>query len=207
MSLPVRIVAGACVFAALAVIDLCRRGRAATRWREYAFLLWAMLLAMAYGALNDQVTSRISWEYFYYGKELDKVLGPRIPPDAAALHWEAMKVGIKATWSVGLLMGAALLIANNPSPGGRQLSFSRLTAALGIVLGVTVLTAAIGGWLGSQGWLDWISADFSQMRRTGVFRPDRFLCTFGIHLGGYFGAAAGTGLAVLAVRRWRRYRY
>src|SRR5437867_8855004 len=107
----VRIAAGIAIFAALAVADLCKHGRGATRWREYLFLLMCVLLAIAYGVINDQVTSRISWEYFYYGKELDRVLGPETPPDPAALHRHAAIIGAEATWSAGLIIGVALLLA------------------------------------------------------------------------------------------------
>jgi hypothetical protein len=70
-----RLVVGIGIFAWLALADLRQNGRHATRWREYAFLLIAVAVAMMYGALNDQITSSISWEYFYYGKELYKTLG------------------------------------------------------------------------------------------------------------------------------------
>ena len=109
-----RIVVGCCIFAALGIADLARHGRAATRWREYLVLLAAVAVALAYGALNDQITSAISWEYFYYGKELDKVLRPSVPPAGLSFHWEVAKVGLKATWSAGLIFGVVLLLANNP---------------------------------------------------------------------------------------------
>src|SRR5437588_3921799 len=97
--LATRIVAGAAIFLCLALLDLYRRGRAASRWREYSFLLATIAVAMIYGVINDLITSRISWEYFYYGKELAGVLGPLIPPEPAKLSWEAGKVGLKATWA------------------------------------------------------------------------------------------------------------
>jgi len=98
--LAVRIAMGVAVLAWLAIVDLRRHGRAATRWREYFVLAACAAAAMIYGAINDQITSSISWEYFYYGKELDKVLGPAAPPAGAALHWEAAKVGVNPTSAV-----------------------------------------------------------------------------------------------------------
>src|SRR5436190_9095757 len=80
--LAARIAAGVLVFAALAIWDWRRHGAAATRWREYCFLLITIVAAMIYGIINDQITSRISWEYFYYGKELQQILGARTPPDS-----------------------------------------------------------------------------------------------------------------------------
>src|SRR5438309_744869 len=66
----VRIATGVLIFVALAIADLRAHGAAATRWKEYRFLIVVTALAMLYGALNDQITSAISWEYFYYGKDL-----------------------------------------------------------------------------------------------------------------------------------------
>ena len=62
---PYRITFGLLVLAALAILDWYQKGPAATRWREYLFLLLCVAVAMAYGIANDQITSRISWEYFY----------------------------------------------------------------------------------------------------------------------------------------------
>ena len=100
-----RLAAGLIIFAGLAAYDLARNGRTARRWREYLFLGCVVICAMLYGAINDQISSRISWEYFYYGKELSVVLGPDTPPNPRALHWQAALVGVKASWSAGLLIG------------------------------------------------------------------------------------------------------
>ena len=119
--LAVKIGAGLLFFAVLGLWDLIKNGREARRWREYAYLLCCVAAAMAYGVINDQVTVTISWEYFFYGKELEKVLGTLAPPDMAALRWQAVMVGLKATWVLGVVLGVAVLIANNPrkSQGNR----------------------------------------------------------------------------------------
>src|ERR1700712_3883544 len=99
--LATRIGLGGAIFLALALVDLRKHGAGATRWREYLVLLTCTLAAIVYGALNDQVTSAISWEYFYYGKGLSTQLGPQVPPDAVRLHLAAAVVGVKATWTAG----------------------------------------------------------------------------------------------------------
>jgi hypothetical protein len=202
--LAVRLCIGLSIFAVLATVDLRRNGRRARRWREYAFLLAAVAVAMIYGVVNDQITSAISWEYFYYGKELSTVLGPRIPPDRAALHWAAAKIGMKATWSVGLLLGVALLIANNPRPGRTQLPFRQLLRFLPGILLLTVSCAILMGLAGCCGALNWCSADFRMMAQTNLFRPSRFLATWGAHLGGYIGGLLGGILSVMRVLALRR---
>src|SRR6266446_6393487 len=100
-----RVAIGVGIFAVLAAADVARHGRAATRWREYAFLVIAVSAALAYGIANDAIASGISWEYFYYGKGLERQLGAQLPPDPTALRWVACAVGAKATWTAGLVIG------------------------------------------------------------------------------------------------------
>ncbi len=193
---------GGAVFAYLAIVDYRRHGRAATRWREYCFLLACAVGAMAYGAVNDQITSRISWEYFYYGKELFNVLGPVLPPDPGALHWEAMKIGMQATWTVGLLLGAVMLIANNPQPMRPSLTYRKLFRRLPIVIALAAGLAALGGLLGAIGWLNW-QADFRDLWHAEIFRPPHFMAAWGIHLGGYLGGLIGGVVVMISIRRER----
>jgi hypothetical protein len=199
-----RVAVGVLVFSLLAAVDLRRHGRSATRWREYLFLLLCVGVAMVYGAVNDQVTSSISWEYFYYGKELDKVLGPGTPPDAVRLHLHAAVVGMMATWSAGLLIGVALLLANNPRRDRPRLRYAELTHMLGVIFVITACCGAVGGVLGYFGGLTWASDDFREMMRSDLFRPRRFIAAWGVHLGGYLGGLVGTIVEVTVVMRRRR---
>jgi hypothetical protein len=201
--LPLRITVGVAIFAVLAIVDLRRNGRAATRWREYGLLLASVTVACAFGIIDDQITSRISWEYFYYGKELDLVLGPMTPPDPARLHWEAAKVGAEATWSVGLILGVALLIANNPRRGLPRLANRRLLPLLPAILATSAGLGVVGGWLGFHGFLNHFSTEFEEMARYDIFRPHNFLCVWGVHLGDYVGGLLGGVVAVVWVVRRR----
>jgi len=191
-----RIAIGVCIFIALALIDLRRNGRAATRWREYAFLLIAVVAAIAYGAINDQITSAISWEYFYYAKDLYKILGPTTPPDMRALHWQAAIVGAKATWTAGLIIGVALLLANNPMRDRPRLRNRQLLIYIPLIFLICVAFGVCFGFFGREGWLNFLSADFQDMARADIFRPRRFMTTWGVHLGGYVGGGVGTALAI-----------
>jgi hypothetical protein len=199
-----RISAGISILAILALVDLYRRREEATRWREYAFLLFTVFIAIIYGILNDQLTSRISWEYFYYGKGLDAVLGPHLPPDPRELSWEAAKVGMKATWAVGLLVGVTCLLANNPHPSRPQLSYPKLLTRTIWPLALACAFAVLLGAAGHHGTLAFLSEDFREMLQRNEFRPRRFMTVYGIHLGGYIGGAIGAILAVLSIRRARR---
>jgi hypothetical protein len=199
-----RVGIGVAIFAALAAWDLVQKGRKATRWREYLFLVVAAVCAMIYGIINDRIASTISWEYFYYGKGLDLQLGPHIPPEAAPLHWEACKVGLKATWSAGLIIGVALLIANNPRANRRQLPYRDLLMLLPFILVVTALFALIGAWTGSHGWLTWTSHELQLIVHDDLFRPYRFMIVYGMNFGAYVGGILATLAAMIYVTRRRK---
>ena len=195
-----RAIAGALIFATLAIVDVRRNGSRATRWREYGVLLAAVAAALVYGGLNDQVTVTISPEYFLYGKELTKVVGD--PPSSAfALHWAAAQVGFMATWSAGLIFGVVLLLANNPWRSLPRLRNRQLVALLPWIVLTAIAFGVVGGLLGYAGAYTHWSDDFEGMVRINLWRPRRFMATWGVHLGGYVGGFIGVvGAAVWVVR-------
>jgi hypothetical protein len=201
-----RIIVGVAIFTALGIADLAKHGRNATRWREYGVLAIAAAAAIGYGIVNDLITSSISWEYFFYGKELKQTLGPAIPPDMAHLHWQAVLVGVKATWSAGLIFGVALLLANNLWRGSRlrRLRNRQLVHLIPMILLTAATLGVVFGILGYFGRLTFLSDDFKDMWQMNYYRPRRFMCTWGIHLGGYLGGFAGTIIAIAAVFLRRR---
>ena len=159
---------------------------------------------MLYGMANDAIAVRISWEYFYYGKGLSNQLGPMVPPDPAAMHRAAVAVGLRATWTVGLLIGALLLIANNPRPNRRQMPYRLLLRELLMIGAAAAISAVIGGFAGAQGWLNWTNAELRATWQENLFRPPRFLAVYGINLGGYVGGAVGAVIAIARIRRRRK---
>jgi len=197
----VRVAVGVSILAAMAVRDLVRRGREAQRWREYTYLAAAAGLAMLFGAGCDLVTSSISWEYFYYGKGFFETLGPYTPPPAADLAREAVLLGARASWSGGLLLGVAVLIANNPRRGRPRLPYRTLYRLMPLPMLSAVGVAAIGGLVVLTGLFDGIlGADVLRM----VDQPRRFACVWGAHAGAYVGGLTGVvGVVVVILRRRR----
>lgn len=202
-----RIATGASVLLVLAVADLRRRGRAATRWREYAFLLGVVATAIAYAILNDQVTCAISWEYFYnHDDSVAQAIGPLAfdqSPDPWSVRLAAVRMAAKGAWTAGLGIGVVLLIANNPSkrrPQLPQLPYRRLYRLAMIPLIGAILLSAL---MGTAGYLGLFAPLFEEMLRFNVFRPARFMAVFGAHLGVYAGGILGTVWAVIALRRQR----
>ncbi len=197
-----RVSIGCAVFVALAVVDYLRNKSKATRWREYVVLIAAVLIALLYGAINDQITVTISPEYFLYGKELFKTIGEK--PELATLRWEAAKVGLKATWSAGLIFGVALLLANNPSKQMPRLKNRQLMKILYIMPLIAAVCGVVVGFAGYRGYLVPLSSDFRDMVDANVYRPYQFMATWGVHLGGYVGGVLGTAIAVAIVIHRRK---
>lgn len=202
--LAARIIAGAIILVILAVADLRRNGRNARRWREYLFLLVCVIAAMIYGVSNDLLTSTISWEYFCYGKGLWPEVIHDLPPDPLKLRLAASVVGLKATWTAGLIIGVAMLIANNPSRRWPQLKMTRMLRMLLLIALVAVICAAALATFGYLTGFARFSEDFSQMLARDQIRPRRFIAVFGIHLGGYIGGLLGLVLAILRIAVLRR---
>ena len=154
----------------------------------------AVLAAIGYGIIHDQVTARICVEYFTVGHP---PLFPTVSPTLLALGW-----GVVATWWVGLSLG--LLLAGAARLGPRH----KLTAAqlrrpiLALLLSmgaIAGLAGAVGGVLAADGKV-WLPPFLSEQ-----LPPDRrvpFLVDLWMHTASYAAGIVG-GLA-LAVWTWRQ---
>ena len=199
-----RVAVGVIIFVGLALWDYDKNGPRATRWREYAILLACVMAALLYGAINDQITTTISWEYFAYGKGIAEVVPVGEPPNSPRFRWEAAKIGMQATWTAGLLIGVALLVANNPFRDTPRLPYRRLLRFVPLVLAVTALTSAVFATAGYFGAFMAFNSDFREMVAADQWRPKHFMAVYGEHLGGYVGGLLGTTIAVVRVIRQRR---
>lgn len=204
-SLPVRIAVGICIFVVLAVVDYRRNRERATRWREYLFLLLCMIAAICYGIVNDLITSRISVEYFLFGKGVAERVGADViaHPELhrGRLDLEAIRIGTLATWWMGLIVGTAILMTN--SVGRRPVLIRRrLVRLLPMIAACAVGCAIVGGVIGASGWLARLSDEFALMVARDQMRPTRYMAVSGIHLGGYLGAFVGFVAACVLI--WRR---
>ena len=191
-----RVLLAALLFAVLLGHDLIRNRQNPARAREYAFLLFATCLASTYGVLHDHVTATISSEYFLIGKNL--------AADPRPFRVAVTVLALKATFGLGLLGGALLLIANNPSPHRPQLSYRELARLCMVPLAAAAVLAIFGAALFAAnvvGLRD-VAEDFAG-RGT---RATRFLVTWGMHSGSYAGGLAGTIVALVLIRRGRRSR-
>lgn len=202
-SLAIRVVVGVAIFATLAIVDYRRNGPAATRWREYAFLLICVALAIAYGIANDLITSRISVEYFLYFKGVAERVAVEVAASPeqhrAALDIQAVRIGTLATWSVGLIAGAAMLVTNTVGEWP-TLRMRRLLPIVPVIFAFAILDAVLFGWLGWNDRLPWIRENFADES----MRPQHLRCVYAIHLGGYMGGGIGTIVACALIAILRR---
>jgi hypothetical protein len=156
-------------------------------------VLLCVLGAVGYGIVHDQVTARISLEYFTIGHP---PLVDSEDPTVLGLAW-----GVVATWWVGLLLG--LVVAASARWGSRPRRSARdLTRPLLVVLAVMGVGAALAGVAG------YVVARLGGVVLVGSLAssvpPDRhvaFLTALWMHLASYgLGALGGLVLA------WWTYR-
>src|SRR5262245_43620909 len=156
----------------------------------------SVLAAVFYGVVHDQVTARLSLEYFTIGH-------PRLiaseSPTVLALFW-----GVVATWWVGLPLGVILAFAarrgGRPKLVARQL-LRPVMGLLGVLGAGAVVTAIVAGSLASAGTLRLYGELASEVP---VERHARFIAAGGAHSASYF--LGGIGGLVVARRTWVRRR-
>ena len=192
-TLAVRVTLALVFFGALLAYDLFRHGRASPRLREYSVLLLAMCIAVAYGVGHDHITATISPAYFLIGKGL--------ADDPRPFRWAVTVLGIHATYGIGLLAGALLLIANNPSPKRPQLPYRHLIRLCFLPLALAVLFAALGGLVFA---IEAFGLRRAAIELVGGADATRFAVTWGMHCGSYAGGTLGAILAIALVIRSRR---
>ena len=154
----------------------------------------AVLGAVLYGIVHDQVTVRICLEYF---TEFHPFLVPTQDPTLLALAW-----GVAATWWVGLplglLLAAAARLGRRPKLAARDL-LRPVLVLLGVMGAFALLAGVVGYLLGRSGAI--VVAPRLADAIPGA-RHAAFLACLWAHNASYLVGAVG-GL-VLVVRTWRR---
>lgn len=179
--------------AIVTLADLWFHRAAATRWKEYSFLLFAAMLGALFGLANDTLTSWLSPEYFIYGKGIAQ--GPRF-------HANVLALGFQAGFGAAFLAAACFLFANNPKPGLPQLAYRQL---IFFIFRPTIAAVFLAIVLGiSSAWFIHPSPNSSVAKISSPDATVWFLRVWCIHLGLYLGLLFGTISACFAIRRTRR---
>ncbi len=154
----------------------------------------AMLSAVGYGVLHDQVTARICVEYFTIGHP---VIYPTSSPTLLGIIW-----GVVATWWMGLALGILLALCARlgPRPKLTVRQMRRPIALLLAVVGVCAVAAGgLGGLLARAGQV-WLVEPLATMVPRERHIP--FLIDLWSHSASYVASTVG-GLA-LSVWAWRK---
>ena len=177
---------GLALLGAFLAVDLVRKGKASSRLREYLFLLAAVAGAMAFALACDMITVTISPDYFILHG------GERPAADwSGSVRALAAVAALKASWTAGLLVGVAMLVANNPSRLRPQLPQRRMYVKLLYPLAGAAAGAVAGG---VAAWL--------VLRDPELVRPQ--VCVLYAHAGAYVGGLLGVVAGVLAILRQRK---
>jgi hypothetical protein len=150
-------------------------------------VLLAVLAAVVYGVLQDQVTARVCVEYFTLGH---KSLFATDDPMLLALGW-----GVIATWWVGLLLGIPLALCARL--GSRpKLTARQLVVPVGIQLAsvaVIALAAGLAGYAAAKTGAVTLIGPLAE--RVPRERHVVFIADLWAHLAAYISAGL-TGLFV-----------
>lgn len=107
-----------------------------------------------------------------------------------------------ASWSAGLAIGLAILVANNPKTGVPQLAYRELSRLLSIPLASSAgfaVGGAVAGLMFAPAVVAILGLDY-----LGLEDPRAFVVVYGIHAGTYLGGVSGVVVAVVLVKKKRR---
>ncbi|MEP9359127.1 hypothetical protein [Sphingomonas sp. KR3-1] len=157
---------------------------------------FAVLSAIMYGVLHDQVTAHLCVEYFTIGHP---PIFPTGSPFLLALGW-----GVIATWWVGLPLGIGLAVAARfgraPKLGLAELRRPILLLMLGC--GILALLAGIAGAIGAA--MDWVWLVGWLAEAVPREKHVAFLADLWAHSASYAGGLLG-GFGLMAWT-WRQRR-
>lgn len=188
-----RLLIGLTIFLILGIIDYKKNPENPIRAKEYLFLFSITGIAMLYGIVHDLITYHISPDYYILGKGIESAKD--------GFNFDVVKLAMIALWSVGLIIGVAFLIANNPKQNVPQLKYPTLywitlyplSISIFFAVSIGILFYFFGMWF--HNWLP-------ELANTNAQR--RFITTWGIHIGSYLGGLVGLIIAVIRIAILRK---
>lgn len=159
------------------------------RFEALRIVLFAMLAAIGYGILHDQVTAHLCVEYFTVAHP---PVFPTESPFLLGLGW-----GVIATWWVGLILGT-VLAASARLGRAPKIGLASLRRPIALLMAASALAALIAGVIGAlthAGGLFILPEEWA-----AVIAPDRqtrFTAAAWAHSASYASGGLG-GLVIIA---------
>lgn len=164
--------------------------------RFVAIIALALVAAIGYGILHDQITARVCVEYFTIGHPR---IFPTESPTLLAIGW-----GIVATWWFALPLGFALACAarlgERPKKSAGEL-LPPLLVLVGSIAALALLTGIVSYFLARAGVFPidpWVVAHVPASARL------RFTADWSAHTASYAGGFIGSIILCIWVWRSRR---
>ena len=172
-----------------AAVEWWKRGRAATRYKEYGFIWLTGFIGCLVGGANDFITSSVSPGYFVVGKGL-------APGDE--FHLRAVIFGVQEGLSAGVVAGAICVYVARRKSRQPPLGFDKVLGQLWkpvicAVVGALLVPLLVGGTDPAK-----LAARLSEAGENAAMIP-AFLRVWWIHTGLYAGLLAGLIWLIAAV--------
>ena len=159
-------------------------------------ILLCIVGACVYGIVHDQITARISVEYFTIGHP---IIVDTTSPTVLGLVW-----GVVATWWMGLILGVPIALVSRV---GRfeKLSARELVKPIGLLLMsmgcVALVSGVVGHVLAREGRIELIGwPAIHEDRHTA------FLTAWWAHSASYYAGVVGGVVLLNVLVLWRRRR-
>lgn len=153
-------------------------------------ILLCMTFSVLFGILHNQISARVSEEYFTVGH---RALIHSTSPTLMGIAW-----GVNSTWWVGLSLGVLLAIAGRAGTAGKRTASSYVKPLILLFLvcgGSSILMGYIGYRLSSGGSIPFLRGMSNAVE---LSRQPRYMAALWMHTTSYTVAAMG-GL-ILSVR-------
>lgn len=180
------------LFAIVALIEKFKNKQATYKWKEYLFLFICGISGAIFGALTDSITSKISPEYFIYGKNI---------PYNQDFVVNILKLGAQAGFLGGVCVSFFYLTANNPRKDIAKLPYKKIAKLLSLPVIAAILAAILFGFLSKTVPADYYPKEISAILQDKALKS--FFTVWCIHSGIYFGALVTSLFVFLYIRKLR----
>jgi hypothetical protein len=166
---------------------------------RFKIIALAILAAIAYGIIHDQITARICVEYFNPGHP--PIFGGTLNPTLLGLGW-----GVIATWWMGFFLGLPLSICCTVGtlPKFTARDLIRPVCVMLALLAALAALSGTAGFLAARSGHYPLDSDLNDPNIPADLRI-RFATAQATHLASYaFGTLLGIGLCIWVL--WKRFR-